>query len=642
MPTLTVLATSQVRLGIDGEREIPVPPLPGLGGQAIEAGLEEIKRLASVQIFVDRAQAVRSDFEINARNAVDIARICERLEGIPLAIELCAAWVQALSPMQMLAQLDRRFDLLVSRRSDSEPRHRSLRAAVEHSYHLLSPELRQFFTRLAVFRGGWTLETAEAVAKAQLPASAEDQFGDIDGDIPSMAHKHPADSPPARIDSVSTLDLLMRLRDRSLVITEESGPEMRFRMLDTLRDFSWNQRNPSGDAALRRWHAEHFLSLAERAEPHLTGPDQAVWLDRLKAEHDNLRAALAWSVESAESEISWRLAAAVAPFWFARGHLAEGQDWLSRVADLPMPADVGIEIARCRAKALSAWGMLARNQGNQPKVSAALEEALEIWKELGDERGIAVTMQSLATAAYSAEDWDRADAYLEESISIIRKLGDPALEARAFVNRGNLALARTEWQRAREAYTDGLNCYRKFGDRIGMAAALNNLGLLALYERDTAGAIVLLNESLTIARGLNSLPGVAVALLNLSGVYRADGCYELARSLMLEGGTTASEAGERRLLPECLAEAGHLACAEQKFRLGAVLLSAAESMRVSMGLSAGPFGHKDLEEAKSAIREKIGDTSFANAWSEGSGLSFAQAFTMIVESERSVVSRRLS
>jgi tetratricopeptide (TPR) repeat protein len=571
---------------------------------------------------------VRPDFEVTERNAADIARICDRLEGIPLAIELCAAWVQALSPSQMLAQLEHGFDLLVSRRSDSQPRHRSLRAAVEHSYQLLSPELRQFFIRLAIFRGGWTLQAAEAVAQIELPLSTEAS------DLASMQ----ASAEAVIIDSVSTLDYLMRLRDRSLILSEEIGPEMRYRMLDALRDFARQQRSPEIDARLSRWHAEYFLALAEQAEPHFTGPDQAVWLDRLKTEHDNFRSALSWAIAAGEAEIGLRLASTLAPFWFVRGHLAEGQEWLSRIT--AMPQSEADDLKRARAKALGAWGMLARNQGHLPKVTAALEEALRLWRDLNDERGIAVTLQTLATCAYSVEDWDSASRYLEESMKIMPKLDDPVLQARAYINLGNLSLARSEWQRAHSAYSEGLRRYRELGDRIGMSSALNNLGLLAIYEADLSASITLLNESLAIARELGNQSGTAVAILNLAHVNRILGCYDIARSLIYEGGTTALEAGERRLQPECLTEAGYVACAEQKYGLGAKLLSAGESLRVAMGISAGPFGKKDLEAARSLARSVLGDAAFEAAWAEGKHLSFTQAFSMAMVNENVTLSDR--
>jgi len=617
VPSLTILATSQTRLGLDGEREIPVPPLASPRGRLQKARPEDLMRLTSVQLFVDRAQAVRSDFEIDVRNAVDIAQICDRLEGIPLAIELCAAWAQALSPAQMLVQLDHRFDLLVSRRSDSEPRHRSLHAAVEHSYHLISPDLQVFFNRLSVFRGGWTLEAANAIVQVKSPGSSGGQNSGL----------------------VSTLDQLMRLRDRSLILTEESGPEMRYRMLDTLRDFAARLRTLEEDEALRRWHAEFFLAVAEEAEPRIVGPDQAVWLNRLKTEHDNFRAALAWSIDVGDAGIALRLASALAPFWNAHGHLAEGQDWLARVTDVPQPGTGESDLRRYRARALNAWGMLARNQGHLPRVTAALEEALSTWRDLGDERGIAVTLQDLATVAYSGDDWDAAQVYLEEAVALVQKLGDSVLQARAFINLGNLSLARSEWRRAREAYTEGLKRYGDLGDRIGIASALNNLGLLGIYEGDLSSAITLLNQSLTVARELSNLPGTAVSLLNLAHVNRIEGCYDIARSLIQEGWTLAVDAGERRLLPECLYESGHVAVAEQKYILAVMLLAAGDCLRIAIGISSGPFGVKELEDAKSLARSVLGDSAFEAAWSDGCVLSIGQAFAMAVANEEPVTAQ---
>ncbi len=293
LPRLSILVTSRQTLNVAGEREFPVAPLPVPDESASALRLNEY---SSAALFIDRAKAARVDFRADGRNATAVASICRRLDGIPLAIELAAARSLVLSPVQMLEKLKDRLDILSTRQRGIPERHRTLRAAIDWSYDLLAPELQRLFARLSVFRGGWTIEAAEVVCQ----------------------------EPEA-------LDSLTRLRECSLVVTEERGDETRFRMLVTLREYAASQRAAGERAELERRYAGHFVALAERAEPHLRGPEQATWLERLEGEQDNFRAALAftWALEN-DPSAALRLAAALSPFWETRGHYAEGRDWLER------------------------------------------------------------------------------------------------------------------------------------------------------------------------------------------------------------------------------------------------------------------------------------------------------------------------
>jgi predicted ATPase len=334
VPTVTVLTTSRQRLDVPGEREFLVPPLPvpNLVEPSAEADLPErapaavrLSRCASVQLFVDRAQAVRPDFQVTASNAAALADLCCRLEGIPLALELAAARVGVLTPAQILARLSQRFDLLARRGREPGARHASLRAAIDWSYHLLSPELQRFFPLLSVFRGGFTLEAAEAVC-----------------------------------ETAAALDALTELRECSLVLAEESGEEMRYGLLETLREYGAEQLTPEERAELARRHRDHFLQLGEQAEEELTGAAQGEWLERLETERENLRSALACCAERGEAKPGLRLSGSLARFWAVRGYLREGREYLTRLLALP-----GAEVCReARAKALNGAGILARLQSD--------------------------------------------------------------------------------------------------------------------------------------------------------------------------------------------------------------------------------------------------------------------------------------
>ena len=351
-PLLTALVTSRQRLGVDGERELPVLSLP-LPESA--APPEQIGASPSVQLFVDRARAVRPDFALTPANADVIRQVCVRLEGIPLAIELCAAWAQTLTPAQMIAQLARRFELLVSRRADIIPRHRTLRAAVEYSYLMLPPDLKRLFVHLSIFRGGWSLEAAEAVCADRAGSEL----------LPVIAG-------------------LKELRERSLIVAEESGEsgataQMRYRILDTLREFAGGQLTYADRAERRQRHFTYFL---EQAEAGAAGSEQEQWLGRMAQDQENLRAALEWSLEDKDTGRGLRLGIALSRYWSVRGPLSEGYDWMRRLLDRPQPApDLS---ARVRADAWSALGQLAWSQGDYAAAQETHEKALALRRESGD------------------------------------------------------------------------------------------------------------------------------------------------------------------------------------------------------------------------------------------------------------------
>ncbi|MCC6444354.1 MAG: AAA family ATPase [Armatimonadetes bacterium] len=319
-PGLTCLAVSRQRLDTEGEREYPVPPLPVPQG---EPASDLLSVCPSAQLFVDRAQAVRPDFQVTSGNAAMIARLCARLEGIPLSLELAATHIRTMSLSQMLSQLDRRFDFLVTRRRDADDRHRSLRAAIEWSYRLLSPEAQRFFTGLSVFRGGWTLEGVAC---------------DVCGDP-------------------GAVEYLAQLVAGSLVLTEENEDGIRYRMLETLREFAWDQLTPEERARLQRKHARHYLQVAQEAESRISGTEREAWLLALDREYDNLRAALEWSLrQEPGSVIGLRLAVSLVEFWKARGHRQEGLRWLSRLI-----ARAGEETPE-KAKAIESAAVLAASR----------------------------------------------------------------------------------------------------------------------------------------------------------------------------------------------------------------------------------------------------------------------------------------
>jgi predicted ATPase/class 3 adenylate cyclase len=524
-PELTCLVTSRRRLNLEGEREFLVPPLPTPDiryqmsdvsrSQEQNADRTEgrlppshltteictlISAFSSVQLFVDRAQAVRPDFQVTERNAGAVATLCQRLEGIPLAIELAASRAQVLTPGQMLERLARRFDLLVSRQRGAT-RHQSLRATLDWSFELLAPELQRFFARLSVFRGDWTLEAAEAICGETL-----------------------------------ALDYLAQLRECSLVVAEDGsvegvgGEEMRFRLLETVREYASEQVTPEERAVLERAHMGYYLALAEEGEPQLAGAEQGEWLERLEREHENLRAALDRSTAASEVETSLRLGAALVRFWEMRGHWQEGLERLTGILALPR-AD---EDTAYRAKALINTGIMACNRGDLSMARALHEEGLALAREEGDRQQVARALNGIATVALHQGELRTARTLFEESLAIRRELGDKLGLSHALNNLGVVTWRLGDREAARAYHEESLQIKQELGDRAGVAISLNSLGLFAQWRGDYREARRLAEESLAIRRELGDRDGAAYSLFALGNIAEEQGDMETARELYAE------------------------------------------------------------------------------------------------------------
>jgi len=610
LPLLNLLVTSRQKLNVEGEREAPVPPLPAPAGTMLDSikpiTVEALMKIDSVRLFVDRAQAVRPSFAVTRENAATVARVCERLEGIPLAIELCAAWAQTLTPAQMLEQLNHRFELLVSRRRDIAPRHRTLRAALEYNYLQLPAQLQQLFVRLSVFRGGWTLEAAAAVCPDEQSTS----------------------------NVMQTLDAITELRERSLIVAEESrdragSEEMRYRMLETLREFAAEQRPIALEAVIRRRHAAYFETLAATAGPEMAGPDQPIWLSRVEADHDNFRAALGWTLEAGEIETGLRMASALAPFWEVRGYTVEGQTWIERILatdDATASKDI-----RLRAKALNACASMARGRSDFAGAQSAAGKALELWREIDDDTGMATSLQILATMAYFREDYEGAKRYLHEALERSRRLNNSILVGSALLNLGNIAMEERDWQTAWDLYSESLACRREEGNIKRVADALNNLGLVARYRGEYENALTYLRESLVICRNIADRSGTAITLLNLGTVYRLSGRFDETRNALTEAAAISQEVNNNRVLAWCVKETGHFACAQGDFRHGIAYLSSSENLRTILGMTYNPADPEELDRDTAQGRSALTEAEYAQAWIEGRLWSFEEAYRRVMQ-----------
>ncbi len=567
-PGVRVLATGRVPLRISGEFEFPVAPLalPDLDHLPAVSDLAETE---AVELFVQRARAVRPDFALTEANAAAVAGICARLDGLPLAIELAAARVKVLSPSALSARLTNRLQVLTGGARDLPDRLRTMRGAIAWSHDLLSPEEQTLFRHLAVFVGGCTLEAAEAVCGA-----ADDA--------------EPRDSCPPLAD---ILDGLTSLVDKSL-LRQEDGPggEPRFRMLETIQEYGLERLAASGEeAAVRRRHAAWCLALAEQAEPALVGPDQDLWMDRLETEHDNLRAALGWTTETGDAETGLRLTGALWWFWQIRGYLGEGRAWLDRtIAEGRRGNGRGGMRSTPGVRALAGASLLAGLQQDDEDATALAEEALAVAREISDREGIARALFMRSFAAGGQGDHTTAIADAAAALDLFRDLGDD------------------HW----------------------IAFALNRLGIETYEEGKLAGAAACYEEALGRWRRLGNSWGIATALTNLGLVARADGDDRLAAERYQEALLLCWRQRDQWGLVELLVALADIAASQERVDqadLATRLLGAGDAVRERAGLILQPYMRTNADRAEATLRARLGDGGFRTAWNVGREMPLAEA-----------------
>jgi predicted ATPase/class 3 adenylate cyclase/DNA-binding CsgD family transcriptional regulator len=480
---VTLLTTSRVVLRLSDEHEYDVPSL-ALPPPGLSTGVQDVAIMLSqyeaIRLFVERARAVRADFILTPANARDVAEVCYRLDGLPLAIELAAARARLLSPSAMLARLvvptsAPSLQLLTGGPRDQPARQQTLRNAIAWSYDLLEPDEQAFFRRLAVFVGGCTIEEAEAVSAPIL----EGQNAPIDRALDA-------------VDSLLSKSLL-RLADGL------SG-EPRYMMLETIREYGLESLAVTGELpSLRRWHAEYFLALAEAAEPRLRGPEQSHWLNRLESEKDNLRAALEWSLTpGGDAQLALRLSGALCWFWYNRSHIEEARRWLARAL---AQAD-GSSLSRVRA--LAGAGRLAHIQHDSPKARVLLEEGLRLARELDDQWWAAWTLHLLGRVSYFEGDAQAARGLGYQSLEIARAIPDEWLESWALHLLGLAAHIESDYAQARRLYEGSLVIRRRIDFREGAGTIPTLIGLIDFAEGDYRSAGARYREALEHYRGLDS------------------------------------------------------------------------------------------------------------------------------------------
>ncbi|MBC7804569.1 MAG: tetratricopeptide repeat protein [Akkermansiaceae bacterium] len=591
-----ILATSRETLGITGETVRAVPALEVPDVDHLPQGTATLRQVVSgyagVQLFVERAQAVRHDFALTGDNAASVALLCARLEGIPLALELAAARVKVLSVEQIATRVLDHFgslEFLTGGSRAASSRQQTLRGALDWSYNLLAEGERTLLWRLSVFSGGWDLDAAEAVAAGE------------------------------NIEPEEILDLLTSLVDKSLVIFESRDPavEVRYRFLEMVRQYAAECLEASGEAPqVRGRHCGWYLALAEQAEPHLKGDSQDRWFRRLEAEHDNLRMALrgggTGGTEAREAQDSLRLAGALYRFWYVRGYWSEGREHLNRALGYPAASIRSRE----RARALHGAGALAYSQGEYAAARMLLEESLSIRRELGDKAGVACSLNTLGCVAYDQGQFDMAWALHEESLGIRRELEDREGIAESLSSLGNIAHPRGEYALARTLYEESCRLFRELGDRQGIGRSLSCIAYVVFDQSDGVQAQVLFEESCTYFQDLGDRGGLAWSTVCLGYLAFDRGEYGPAQTLLEEGLNLFRELGDRSGVAWSLNSLGNVAQNQGRFAVAWDLQSEGLRIRRELGdrqgtawslicLGAVSLSQRDTDSAHSLLAEGI-------------------------------------
>ncbi len=591
-PRLRMLATSRRPLGLTDETVWRVPPLGLPDGEHLPP-LDELVAYDAVHLFLERAASGRPGFGITPENALAVLGICRRLDGIPLAIELAAGRVRFLTPGQILARLNACFSLLADGGPGFVPRQQTMHTAIEWSYSLLGDAERRLLRRLAVFASGWTLDAAEEIC--------------ADDDLPRE----------------EILPLLGRLVDQSLVVAEEQGEAMRYRMLEVIRQFAGTHLASTNEAAdVRRRHAEWCLRLAEEAEPHLTAEDQHDWLAMLDRERENLRAALLWSQEDGGSLAGLRLASALMWYWYSRGMLSEGRQWIEEL--LAACGAAGAIPLSARAKALAALGVLAVHLGDHPRAMSAAEEALPAAREVGDVFGMLRALSVLGDIAEAQGNYVRLTALAEQAVALARTLDKPHSIAVSLSNLGDAEWNQGRIDQAEEHYRECLAVARACGDTRSIAMAFANLGRVAHRRGEIQQAITNLEESARIFGGLGDLRGTADALAFHAAVLRDSGNARSAIGRYLEGLTLYERAGCHALFAEYLPGLAAALAIVGRCRDATHVLGAAEALRERLGLALDAADRTIYERTLATIRAALLDEERAAAWTAGRAMSPAQ------------------
>jgi len=601
--SLKVLVTSRSPLRIYGEHEFPVPPL-ALPHREELRSVEALAANPSVRLFTQRAAATKPDFQLTADNASDIAEICSRLDGLPLAIELAAARVKMLPLSGILTRLQSPLQLLTAGPRDLPERQQTLRNAIDWSYSLLNEAEQKLLRRLSVFWGGWTLEAAEAVC------NTKEDIG------------------------VDVFDLMSSLVDKSLVqsLVRTRGPgaeEPRFRMLETIREYSIERLQQSGEERdTKRAHAAYCLVLAEEGNPELNETERAAWLTRCDIEHDDFRAALDWLLQTRDLDWGFRFCMALFRFWDMREHSAEGRVRLERILDL-----AGFGYQRERAKVCLFLGAFSTAQGDFGASSRFLEQSLEIYRELEDPSGIAISINAIAILARDRGDYTAATINFEKSLAYWRQIHDQFATARCLHNLGNVSKISGDYPRARMALTEAMQIFEDLGDRIGASWALNQLGDVEKDQGDLVAARALYQRALGAFRGAGDRWGAARSLADLGTIACELGEHANAYENFRESLEICRELGHKRGIARVIEGLACLALSNGAPRQALAAAAAAAHIRETVSAPLLPAEQSRLDQQLRKAWRELGEIEGKKAWAEGNTMALDNAIQLALSGQ---------
>ena len=596
-PLLKVLITSRIRLNLRGEHELPILPLdtPDVSGTA---SLENLAQNESVKLFVERAQAVQSSFTLTEKNASAAAQICQRLDGLPLAIELAAARVKMLPPQAILARLTDRLKLLTGGAQDLPARQQTLRNTLDWSYSLLDTHEKMLYAHLAVFVGGFMLEDAEAVCRSE--------------------------------NTLDILEGIALLVNNSLLRQEETASgEPRFRMLETIREYAMERLAESGEMPeLQQRHANYYIGIIiNEARYGVTSRESTAWLNRLEREHDNIQEALEWCLQTpAGRELALSVLSTLTWFWYRRGFFTEGRIWTERFL-----AASGEEFGPTRAAALQMNSRMAMWRGDLKNAVSKATESLTVWQRLEDEQKIPMSLMETGVTLINMGQDREAHTLLKEAEALFRESGAAYFHAITLVHLGNVALGLGNSDEAQKWHEQAHPIFKEIGEEWGLSFVLNNLGEVARVNGNYEQAYSYYKESEAFLRATGDKGDLARLVHTLGYIAAHRGDNVLAEAQFRESLAMFRKLGNKRGIAECIAGLASLRARQAKLQIAAMLLGAAEALLGASGAAWWPADRVEVEKTQSILETGLSEEEWKTAREKGQTMTLEQAIAFVAD-----------